>query len=144
MRLSLLLGAIFSTPLLLAQPLKVSVSAASAILMNAETGAVLYQKEATSPHYPASITKIGTALYALEKGGNLEERVIITDEMIKTVSPQLKRTGKYPSYVLEQGGTHIGLKLGENVSLKTLFYGLMLSSGNDAANAIASHVLCVD
>lgn len=47
--------------------LQVDISAKAAILMNAETGAVLYEKNAYLPLYPASITKIITALYALEK-----------------------------------------------------------------------------
>ena len=52
-----------------AKPLKVDVSAPSAILMNAETGAILYAKNIHEKQYPASITKIATALYVLEKKG---------------------------------------------------------------------------
>lgn len=123
--------------------LKVEVSAKAAILLNAETGAVLYEKNAHQPLYPASITKVATALYALEKKGYaLSDRVVASFDAVSAVSPQVKRasTSKHPLYRLEFGGSSMGLKVGEAFSFGMLFYGLMLSSGNDAANVIAEYV----
>jgi serine-type D-Ala-D-Ala carboxypeptidase (penicillin-binding protein 5/6) len=124
-------------------PLKVEVSAKGAILMNAETGAVLWEKNAKAPFYPASTTKIITALYALEKKGNLLDEVVTTSyDAVATVHPSIRRggNGEHPPYRLEFGGTHMGLKAGEMLSFRVLIYGLMLTSGNDAANVIAEHV----
>ncbi|MBS0652785.1 MAG: D-alanyl-D-alanine carboxypeptidase [Verrucomicrobia bacterium] len=139
---------IFISAFILAQPwaygaLKVDMSAKAAILINEETGAVLYEKNAHTPLYPASITKVITALYALEKKGNaLEEEVIATHDAVSAVHPHIRRAQHkgHPPYRLEFGGTHIGIKAGEALTLRTLLYGLMLASGNDAANVIAQHV----
>jgi D-alanyl-D-alanine carboxypeptidase (penicillin-binding protein 5/6) len=125
-----------------ASPLKVDVSAQGAVLMNAETGAVLWEKNSQTPLYPASTTKLITALYALEKKGDaLDEMITASHEALATVHPHVRRTsGNHPPYRLEFGGTHMGIKTGETLSFRTLFYGLMLTSGNDAANVIAEHV----
>ena len=123
--------------------LHVDVSAQAAILIDAETGAVLFEKHAHIPLYPASITKIITALYALEKKGeNLDESVVASPDAIATVQPHVRRSddGKHPPYRLEFGGTHVGIKAGECLPLRSLLYGLMLESGNDAANVIAQHI----
>jgi serine-type D-Ala-D-Ala carboxypeptidase (penicillin-binding protein 5/6) len=124
-------------------PLKVEVSAKAAILMNAETGAVLWEKNARMPLYPASTTKMITALYALEKKGHaLDELVTASHEAVATVHPNVRRAsnGQHPPYRLEFGGTHMGIKAGETLPFRALIYGLMLTSGNDAANVIAQHV----
>ncbi|MGL4540156.1 MAG: D-alanyl-D-alanine carboxypeptidase family protein [Candidatus Rhabdochlamydia sp.] len=123
--------------------LQVDISAKSAVLMNAETGAILYEKNAYLPLYPASITKIITALYALEKRGDqLDQTITISRDAISSVSPQVRRDklGIHPPYRLEFGGSLMGLKVAERLSAESLFYGLMLSSGNDAANALAEWV----
>jgi D-alanyl-D-alanine carboxypeptidase (penicillin-binding protein 5/6) len=124
-------------------PLKVEVSAKGAILMNAETGTVLWEKNARMPFYPASTTKIITALYALEKKGTtLDELVTASYDAVATVHPNVRRdsNGQHPPYRLEFGGTHMGIKAGETLPFRSLIYGLMLTSGNDAANVIAQHV----
>jgi serine-type D-Ala-D-Ala carboxypeptidase (penicillin-binding protein 5/6) len=124
-------------------PLKVEVSSKGAILMNAETGAVLWEKNAKASFYPASTTKVITALYALEKKGNiLDEPVTASYDAVATVPPSIRRADNsaHPPYRLEFGGTHIGLKAGETLPFRALIYGLMLTSGNDAANVIAEHV----
>ncbi len=123
--------------------LKVDVSAKAAILIDEETGAVLYEKNAYTPLYPASITKIITALYAVEKKGDaLEEEVIATYDAVSAVYPHIRRAQqeRHPPYRLEFGGSHMGIKAGEALTLRTLLYGLMLASGNDAANVIAQYV----
>jgi D-alanyl-D-alanine carboxypeptidase (penicillin-binding protein 5/6) len=126
-----------------ASPLKVDVSAKSAVLINAETGAVLWEKNAAAPIFPASTTKIITALYAVErKGDALEEMVEASFDAVACVPAATRRAvrGGHPPYRLEYGGTHMGIKAGEILPLRALFYGLMLSSGNDAANVIAEYV----
>jgi len=136
---------VFSVQLLSAasSPLRVEVSAKGAILMNAETGAVLWEKNAHTALIPSSTTKMITALYAMEKkGGGLDEEVTASHEAVAAVSASVRRAvnGSHPPYRLEFGGTHMGIKAGEVMPLRTLLYGLMLVSGNDAANVIAQHV----
>lgn len=97
------------------------LSGSSCILIDANTGRILFEK---NPHVKmpmASTTKIMTALVALEYG-NLEDEVIITKEAVGIE------------------GSSIYLREGEIMSLEDLLYGLMLRSGNDAAVAIAIHV----
>lgn len=93
----------------------------SAILIEAKTGRVLYERNAHEPLPMASTTKIMTALVALENG-NLNEPVT---------------AGRNAFGV---PGTSIYLSLGEQLPLIDMLYGLMLASGNDAAVAIAEHI----
>lgn len=124
-------------------PLKVEVSAKSALLMNTETGAILWEKNAYTPLHPASTTKIITALYALEKKGHaLDEEVTASHDAVSAVASHIRRAsqGAHPPYRLEFGGSHMGIKVGEILPLRALLYGLMLPSGNDAANVIGEHI----
>ena len=124
------------------KPLDVDVSASSAILLNAKNGKVLYEKDAHTKKNPASTTKIATAIYLLERKKNLEEMTVATQDCIGVVSPEVRRApkGGHPSYRLETRGTTAWVKAGEKNTLRTLLYGLMMQSGNDAANIIALHV----
>ncbi len=123
-------------------PLHVDVTAKSAILVNAETGAVLWGKHEHVPMSPASTTKLITALYAVEKkGDSLQELVVASGNALAVVAPHQRRGGAgHLPYRLEFGGTHMGLQRGEVLPFHSLLYGLLLSSGNDAANVIAEHV----
>lgn len=126
-----------------AQQLDLTVSAESAILMNADTGAILYEKEAHTPRYPASITKILTALYALEKAGDdLDVPITAEQDCIGTVTEAALKRSNYtmPAYLLTPDGSHIGIKRGEILTFRDLLYGMMLASGDDAANVIAKYV----
>jgi len=96
-------------------------SASSAILMEADSGRVLYEQNAHEPRLIASITKLMTALVALESGHDLGEEVTIRPEWAGAE------------------GSSIYLRPGEKVSLETLLYGMLLRSGNDAALAVAGH-----
>lgn len=121
---------------LVAQPLNVKVSAPSAILINADTGAVLYEKHAHIPLYPGSITKVATLLYALDqKNPVLDQMVTVSADAVKlkpaNPGPDI------PNYWDEIDGTKMGILKGEILSLNSLMYGLMRCSGNDAANVIA-------
>lgn len=97
-----------------------SIISQSAVVIDLNTGTVLYAKNPLVRHYPASITKILTAMIALQKGH-------LNDQL---VTSQL---------ATEQGGNSVYLVPGEVEPLKKLLYGLLLNSGNDAAVVIAQH-----
>lgn len=99
----------------------ISVSARNAILIEQESGRVLFEKDAHAVSRIASITKIMTAILAIESGK--------MGDMVK-VSELADRAE----------GSSIYLKPGEKIKLEDLVYGLMLRSGNDAAVAIAEAV----
>jgi D-alanyl-D-alanine carboxypeptidase len=97
-------------------------TAQAALVMDEASAEVLYHKEGHTPMPPASLTKIVTAIVAIEKG-NLDDLV--------TVDVDGQRM---------YGSTVMGLRPGEQYTLRDLVYGLMLPSGNDAALAIARHI----
>lgn len=97
------------------------VGAGSAVLMEKETKRILYEKDAHKEMLTASICKVLTAITALE-WGDLDKECLVTKEATM------------------QQGSSIYLKVGDYVSLKTLIYGLILRSGNDAAYLIACNV----
>ena len=97
------------------------VAAESAILVDGRTGTVLYSKNATEQMYPASITKIVTAIVALETAD-------VSD--IVTVSKAARW----------EEGTRVYLEEGEQMSMWQLLLGMMVNSGNDASTAIADHI----
>lgn len=96
----------------------------SACLMDAQTGQILYGKDMDQVMYPASITKIMTALLALENS-ELTDIITMSHEAVFSV---------------ERGSSHIALDVGEQISMNDALYGLAISSANDAANGIAEHV----
>lgn len=132
------------TPLkLLAEPLHIPVHAESAILINADTGAVLYEKDAHTQHYPASITKIVTAAYILHTHKDSLDAIAVADlDAIASITEEKRRSSNYtcPAYWLVPGSSHIGIKRGEKLSLRDLLFGMMIPSGSDAANVLAQHV----
>ncbi len=97
------------------------MSSEAAILMDAGTGGVIYEKNSREPLYPASITKIVTALVAIE-AGNLDDIV------------QVSKNARNVE------GTRVYLVEGEKVTLRKLIQGMLLNSGNDAAVAVAEHI----
>ncbi|WNS74088.1 D-alanyl-D-alanine carboxypeptidase family protein [Bacillus sp. DTU_2020_1000418_1_SI_GHA_SEK_038] len=99
----------------------VNVSARSAIVMEQGSGRILFEKDAFTPRRIASITKIMTAILAIESGK--------MDEMVKVSEKAVRAEG-----------SSIYLIPGEKIKLEDLVYGLMLRSGNDAAVAIAEHI----
>lgn len=99
----------------------VGTSASAAVLMDGENGRILYAQREDEPRPIASITKMMTALVAVETQPDL------------SVSVPIKR-----EYTLAEGSS-IYLREGESVTLETLLYGLMLQSGNDAALAVAGY-----
>ncbi len=101
----------------------VDISAGQAILIDGDTGRALYEKSADEKAYPASTTKIMTALLTLE---TLE----------KYGSP-LTQQVEIPAEASGVEGSSLYLSPGEKISMEDLLYGLMLVSGNDAATALA-------
>lgn len=97
---------------------ELSVSAASAVVIEAQTGKILYQKNAQEERPMASTTKIMTALLALEQEG-LDEGFSVDENAIQVE------------------GTSMGLKAGDTVTLRSLACGMLMASGNDAANCAA-------
>ncbi|HSX03133.1 MAG TPA: D-alanyl-D-alanine carboxypeptidase family protein [Rhabdochlamydiaceae bacterium] len=130
---------IFSLIRLESEQLKVPTQAKYALLINAETGAVLYEKNPEERCYPASTTKIATLIYLLGKHQNLEVPVTISKKAISLVHASVKKKNlhEHPPYILEHDGTMMGIKAGEVWPLESLLYGMMLVSGNDSANAAA-------
>lgn len=101
---------------------EVEIAGDAAIVMEASTGAVLYEKNAQAEHYPASITKIMTALLAIENSSLEEEVTFSGDAVYKT------------------DGSGIARDVGETMTMEECLYGLMLQSANECAYAIAEHV----
>ena len=95
-----------------------SISAQSAALLVADTGEFLFEKNAQQQRGMASTTKIMTSLLAVEESD--PNRVITATEAMVRVE-----------------GTSIGLQAGDKITLRNLIYGMLLESGNDAANATA-------
>lgn len=125
---------------LVGEPLVVPVKSEGAILYNPENGAILFEKNSDRPYYPASITKIATALFALsEKGHELDVYCGAEQECLASITLSAKKKAQYslPSHWLETDGSHIGLKPGEQMRLRDLVAGMLICSGNDAANVIA-------
>lgn len=119
--LSILLLTMGWTTSLVKAEANIGVSAQAAVLMEQSTGRVLYGKNEDEPMRIASITKIMTAILAIESG-KLSETVTVSDRAFGTE------------------GSSLYLQAGEKVLLEDLVYGLMMRSGNDAAMAIAEHV----
>ncbi len=100
-----------------------SLAAEAAIVIDADTGEVLFQKNADQRKAPASTTKLMTLLLAVEHGG-LDRTVTVPDS-----------AGKAPA-----GSSLVPVYPGEKMPMRDLVYGLMIKSGNDAANAIGTLV----
>ncbi|MBU5594265.1 D-alanyl-D-alanine carboxypeptidase [Amphibacillus sp. MSJ-3] len=100
---------------------KPMISAEQAVLMDQESGLILYEKNTDNPQLIASITKVMTAIIAIEHGE-------LTDQV------------KISQQAVSQEGSSIYLTENESMTLEDLIYGLMLQSGNDAAIAIAEHI----
>ncbi len=114
----------------------------SVILINADSGAILYQKNAHIPKDPASTTKIATCIYALSQHPNLDQVVTGNQECIGIISEKerLKRGYAEPPWRLEKAACHMGIKAGETMTLRDLFNGMMIASADDASNLIAETI----
>ena len=102
-----------------------AVSARSAILVEANTGTLLYAKNIHEPHYPASVTKLLTAAIA-RYNSDLNDNVVYTSEIVHSIN------------WLED--SNIGIKPDEVITMEQSLYGLLVGSGNECGNAIGAHI----
>ena len=100
-------------------------SSQSVVLIEANTGMVLYQSGARDVLYPASITKIMTALVVLEQIEDLSERVLFSNRAV---------------YTTPRSSSNIAMDANETLSVYEALYGLMLASANEVSLALAEHV----
>lgn len=98
--------------------------AESAILIDADTGVVLYEKSPDKRLYPASITKILTSLLTLENC-KLDEKIKHSHEAIYGIGP---------------GSSHIGMRENEEITVEQALYGILLASANEVCVAVAEHI----
>lgn len=104
-------------------PSDVSISAEGGIVIDADTGAVLYGKNIHSYYYPASITKILTALVVIEQC-DLDDVITYSHNAV---------------YNVEEGSSNAGIDEGDQLTVRDSLYAMLLSSANEAANALAEH-----
>lgn len=119
--LSILIFILISSPLKVLAYIKPNITAQGAILIDLNSGQMLYGKNINSKFGPASTTKIMTALITLEKC-KLDEKVVV---------------GKKPPF---EEGSKIYLNEGEELTVEQLLYAMMLESANDAALALAEYI----
>ncbi|MBQ2326151.1 MAG: D-alanyl-D-alanine carboxypeptidase [Clostridia bacterium] len=101
-----------------------TINAKAAIIGETKTDTVVYEHNADDILYPASTTKIMTAILALEYG-NLNDTVIVSDNAID---------------LLKDSGGSVMLKKGEQMNFRDMVVYLLVASGNDAANVLAEHI----
>lgn len=99
------------------------VMAETAIVMDMDTGEVLYAKGIDEKRAPASTTKIMTAMLAIEKVP-FETQITFTDEVNN----------------IEAGSTHIGIKPGETLTMKDCAYAILLASANEVSSGVAEYI----
>ena len=100
-------------------------TAGSVTIMDAQTGEVLYGSAQHQRRFPASLTKIVTALLVLEHVEDLDEHITFSSRAVTL-----------PLYAANMGG----ISAGDTLTVREALYGIMLPSGNEAANALAEHV----
>ena len=105
-------------------PENASIQADGGIVIEADTGTVLYGKNIHETYYPASITKILTALIVLEHC-DLDEIVTFSHDAV---------------YNVEEGSSSAGIDEGDELTVRDCLYALLLASANESANALAEHV----
>lgn len=109
-----------------AEEAPLEIEAPRAVLMEASTGAVLYEKDADSPVHPASVTKVMTMLLimeALDSG-----KISLEDEVVTS------------AHAKSMGGSQVFLEEGEKQSVETMLKCIVIASGNDAAVAMAEYI----
>lgn len=105
-------------------PVGPQISAQSAILMDANTGVILYSKNIHERLYPASTTKIMTCLLAMEQG-NLDDKVEFSHDAVFSVPV---------------GGSNMGMDVGQSITLEECLYGILVGSANEVANAVGEYI----
>lgn len=103
-----------------------TLDAHTALLLSLDTGEILYSQNADDKVYPASLTKMLTAVVVLENTADLDTEIITY-------------TSAANNEILGTGSVVVGLKIGETIKAKDALYGLLVTSGGDVAYAIAHH-----
>ncbi len=103
---------------------KPSISAESAVVMDVQSGTILYEKNMNKKQYPASITKVMTGLLAIENS-SLSETVTYSRNAVTN---------------LESGASNIEIKPGEKLSMEDSLYAILLMSANEACNGVSEHI----
>lgn len=124
--IALILSTLFISPNVKAEELKLAENAKSAILIEASTGKILFEKNADEKLVPASMTKMMSMLLIME---NIENGVLKWDQKV-TVSENAS----------SMGGSQILLETGEKMTVQDLFKGVAIASGNDAVVALAEAI----
>lgn len=101
-----------------------AVWAESAVVMDMDSGSILYSKNMDAVKYPASITKIMTTLLAIEYASP-QDRVTFSEHAI---------------FGIERNSSHIGIRVGEILSMDECWYGMMLESANEVCLSVAEHI----
>lgn len=112
------------------------------VVIDADTGAVLFQKHAHKKTYCASCTKIATALYVLSKNPPKGLPLQVLPESLKISKKENKmKTHRFSRpYVLENDGVMQGLRIGQTESLTHFLSSMLIGSCNDSANVIAQNI----
>ena len=100
------------------------ISARNIVLANSDTGKIVYERNKDEKIYPASITKLMTAILVVENC-NLNDIVTVSENAVKSVP---------------LGYVNANLQVGEQLTVEQLLYAMLIPSANDAANALAEHV----
>lgn len=116
---------IFSVPVMAADMPDLDIESPSVILMEPDTDRIFYEKAADTKRYPASTTKIMTAIVTLEHVENLQEKATVSYDAVFSVP---------------NGYATDLLKVGEELTIDELMYALLVKSSNEAANVIAEYV----
>ena len=103
---------------------KPAISAEGAILMDAGTNTVLYSKNIHEHLYPASTTKLLTALVAFENS-DLSDMVEFSNEAVSGIEPK---------------SSNMGMDAGQSITMEQCLYGILVYSANEVCNAVAEHV----
>ncbi len=119
-----IITALFSGPAFAAGWPTAEVTAEAAIVMDADTGAVLFSKNPRERMYPASITKLMTALVVL-KYAKLDDKVTFSHDAV---------------YNVDKGSSNAQIEEGDVLTVEDCLYALLLKSANEAANALAEHI----
>ncbi len=101
-----------------------AISAQSAILLEANTGVILYAKNIDEKSYPASTTKLMTCLLAAENS-EIKETVTFSQDAV---------------FSIERDSSNIGIDAGQAMPMEECLYGIMVASANEVANAVAEHI----
>ena len=103
---------------------QLQINSSSAILIDSSTGKALFEKNSNEKMYPASITKIMTAIIAIENG-NINDMVTASYEAVHSIP---------------YNSSNVGILAGEQLSLNDLLHCMLIASANESANIIAEHI----